>query len=422
VKRPRARAAGPKTVGFDGYRRRDVPPPDPELTQVGPGTPCGEYLRRFWQPVAFARDLASAPLRVRILGEDLVVFRDRAGRVGMLHLHCAHRGTSLEFGIPVERGIRCCYHGWVYDIDGRCLETPGEPVGSRFRERVWQGAYPTHELAGLVFAYMGPPDRRPSFPMYDSYDVPGYRLMPAAQFTLPCNWLQVKDNSMDPVHTAFLHALSSGYQFTEAFGAVPEIDWKLTDAGMVYLATRRVGDLVWVRVCDFMPPNVHQFTREIEDASAVKPASRPVIIRWAVPNDDTHTTNFELAQVDPAWGLAPEQVAKPGFGQSDDRPYAERQRHPADFDAQSSQRTIAVHALEHLGSADRGVIMLRRILRDGIRAVARGGAPFGTRWPEGKAIRTFTQDVVLRIPAAASPEADRRLLRATGRSVLTNGS
>ena len=108
---------------------------------------------------------------------------------------------------------------------------------------------------------------------------------------------------------------------------------------MVYIATRRVGDLVWVRVCDFMPPNVHQFTREIEEATAAKPASRPVIIRWAVPNDDTQTTNFELAQVDPAWGLTPEQVARPGFGQSDDRPYDERQRFPADYDAQSSQRT-----------------------------------------------------------------------------------
>src|SRR5262245_65654189 len=107
---------------------------------------------------------------------------------------------------------------------------------------------------------------------------------------------------------------------------------------MVYLATRRVGDLVWVRVCDFMPPNVHQFTREIEDASKVKPASRPVIIRWAVPNDDTHTTNYELAQVDAAWGLSPEQVAKPGFGQSGDRPYDERQPQPAGHEAQSSQR------------------------------------------------------------------------------------
>ena len=111
-----------KPEPFDGYHRRLVPAPDPELTQVGPGTPAGEYLRRFWQPVAFARELTGAPLRVRILGEDLVVFRDGGGRVGALHLHCAHRGTSLEFGIPLERGIRCCYHGWVYDVDGQCLQ------------------------------------------------------------------------------------------------------------------------------------------------------------------------------------------------------------------------------------------------------------------------------------------------------------
>ncbi|PYN14780.1 MAG: ring-hydroxylating oxygenase subunit alpha, partial [Candidatus Rokuibacteriota bacterium] len=164
VKRARARAAKPQAGPFDGYHRRHVPAPDPELTQVGPGTPCGEYLRRFWQPVAFARDLTATPRRVRILGEDLVVFRDRGGQIGVLHLHCAHRGTSLEFGIPVERGIRCCYHGWVYDVDGRCLATPGEPHGSRLRERVRQGAYPTHEFAGLVFAYLGPPDGRPAFP------------------------------------------------------------------------------------------------------------------------------------------------------------------------------------------------------------------------------------------------------------------
>jgi nitrite reductase/ring-hydroxylating ferredoxin subunit len=421
MKRARARVSKPKAGPFDGYRRREVPRPDPELTEVGPGTPCGEYLRRFWQPVAFARELTETPLRARILGEDLVVFRDRGGRVGVLHLHCAHRGTSLEFGIPLERGLRCCYHGWVYDVDGRCLETPGEPAGSRLKERIWQGAYPTHEFAGLVFAYLGPPDRRPAFPMYDSYDVQGHTLMPAAKFTLPCNWLQVKDNSMDPVHTAFLHALSSGYQFTPAFGAVPELDWKLTDAGMVYLATRRVGDLVWVRVCDFMPPNVHQFTREVEEASEPKPASRPVIIRWAVPNDDAHTTNFELAQVDPAWGLTQEQVGRPGFGQSDDRPYDERQRFPADFDAQSSQRTVAVHALENLASTDRGVIMLRRILREGIRAVARGRDPYGTKWPEGKPIPTFTQDIVMRVPPAPGAEADRKLLRAKGRSVIANG-
>ena len=405
-------------VPYGAYLARDVPPPDAELTRVGPGTPAGEYLRRFWQPVGFARELGEVPLRVRIMGEDLVLFRDGSGREGLLQLHCAHRGTSLEYGLIAERGIRCCYHGWRFDVDGRILETPGEPAASTLKDRLCQGAYPVHEFAGLVFAYMGPPASRPAFPLYDTFDLPGYRLMPAAKFMLPCNWLQVKDNSMDPVHTSFLHAISSGYQFTEAFGALAELDWEETPYGMLYIATRRLGDLVWVRVADFMAPNVHQFTREIEEAKEERRASRPVVIRWAVPIDDTATWNMELAQVDPAWGLTPEAVARPGFGQSDDRPYEERQRHPADYDAQSSQRPIAVHALEHLASTDRGVIMLRRIVRDGIRAVQAGRDPSHVLRDAGLPITTACQDTVLRIPPEPDPDADRRLLREIGRKVV----
>ena len=410
--------ASDRNAPYSGYHRRDVPPDDVELTRVGPGTPCGEYLRRFWHPVAFERELKDTPLRLRILGEDLVLFRDRSGQLGLLHLHCPHRGASLEFGIPSERGIRCCYHGWRFDVDGRCLETPGEPAGSRLFERVWQGAYPTRTFTGLVFAYFGPPDRRPAFPVYDTFQMPGYRLAPAARFELPCNWLQIKDNSMDPVHTSFLHALSSGYQFTPAFGQLAELEWQDTPFGMIYIATRRVDDLVWVRICDFMPPNVHQFTRELEDAAEERIRWRPVITRWATPNDDTRTTNFELAAIPDDWTLDAETIARPGFGQSNDRPYAERQRFPADYDAQSSQRPIAVHTLENLGSTDRGVIMLRRHLRDGIRAVARGEDPPGIARVEGQVIVTHTQDTVLKIPALPDPAADRRLLREVGRRVV----
>jgi phenylpropionate dioxygenase-like ring-hydroxylating dioxygenase large terminal subunit len=409
---------GPRSDAYAGYYQRDVPRADEELTRVGPGTPGGEYLRRFWQPVAFARDLRDVPLRLRILGEDLVLFRAGGGRLGLLHLHCAHRGTSLEFGIASERGIRCCYHGWLFDVDGRVLETPGEPTHSTFKDRICQGAYPTLEYAGLIFGYLGPPDRRPPFPIYDSFDVAGLGLQPAAKFELPCNWLQIKDNSMDPVHTSFLHALSSGYQFTEAFGQLAELEWQERPYGMIYIATRRVGDRVWVRVCDFMAPNVHQFTREIEEAAEERIFHRPVIIRWAVANDDTHTTNFELAQVDSRWGLDPAAIAQPGFGQSADRPYEERQRHPADYDAQSSQRPIAVHALEHLASTDRGVIMLRRIVRDGIRAVARGEDPRELACAARGVIATITQDTVVTVPALPDPEADRALLRETGCRVV----
>src|SRR5581483_382553 len=136
---------------YGAYHNRAVPEADPELTRVGPDTPCGEYLRLSWHPIAFSRELKDLPKRLRILGEDLVVFRDRGGRVGLLQLRCPHRGTSLEYGIIAERGIRCCYHGWHFDVDGRILDIPSEPPESTLKNRLCHGAYPVHEFSGLVF-------------------------------------------------------------------------------------------------------------------------------------------------------------------------------------------------------------------------------------------------------------------------------
>ena len=155
-----------------------LPKEDAELTHVGPGTPCGEYLRRFWQPVALSKDVQDRPKAVKILDEELAVFRDRSGQCGCLELHCSHRGTSLEFGVPQERGIRCCYHGWLFDVDGTILDTPTEAAGSRLKERLFHPAYPTHEHNGLIFLYMGPPEKKPAFPIFDTYDVPGYHVVP----------------------------------------------------------------------------------------------------------------------------------------------------------------------------------------------------------------------------------------------------
>jgi nitrite reductase/ring-hydroxylating ferredoxin subunit len=133
------------TQPYGAYLNREVPREDVELTHVGPGTPAGEYLRRSWQPVAFSDELRDVPIPITVLGEELVVFRDGSGRVGVLQPHCAHRGTSLEYGLVSERGIRCCYHGWLLDVDGRILETPGEPAYSTLKNRLCQGAYRTHE-------------------------------------------------------------------------------------------------------------------------------------------------------------------------------------------------------------------------------------------------------------------------------------
>lgn len=146
---------------YSGYYKREVPPEDAEITHAGSGTPLGEYMRRFWQPVCLSSQLIDRPLALRVLNEDLVAFRDGRGRVGLLHRHCCHRGASLEYGIVQERGIRCCYHGFHFDVDGTLLEVPAErDKGARLKQTISQGAYPTLERDGLIFAYMGPHGHR----------------------------------------------------------------------------------------------------------------------------------------------------------------------------------------------------------------------------------------------------------------------
>jgi nitrite reductase/ring-hydroxylating ferredoxin subunit len=142
---------------YAGYLHREVPAEDAELAHVGPDTACGEYLRRFWQPVCLADELKDLPLRVRILGEDLVVFRDRSGTVGLLELHCPHRGTSLEYGLIEACGIRCCYHGWLFAADGSILETPGEPAQSTLKGRLYHGPTPLMNTPGLSLGIWGRP-------------------------------------------------------------------------------------------------------------------------------------------------------------------------------------------------------------------------------------------------------------------------
>lgn len=389
-----------------------------ELTHVTLGTPMGELLRRYWQPVCLSSDIDELPKYTKILGEELVAFRDKRGRVGVLDAHCAHRGTSLEYGRVEENGIRCCYHGWLYDVDGRILETPAEGEKSTYRDRLYHGAYPTVERSGLVFAYMGPPDRKPPFRELDTFSLPGYRCLPGRRHHTPCNWLQIKENCMDPAHLAFLHTIISGAQFTPEFGILPPTEFVSTSCGMAYISPRRVGDNIWVRISDFIPPNIHQFGA-VEDGRKEKLMSRAHMTIWAVPVDDTNTINTGFIHIPNDLALDEKRLhaLKESVGQTGDRPYEERQRRPGDFDAQTGQGPIAVHGREHLAPSDRGVVMLRRMIREGIRAVAEGKDPFGAH-PASAPVRTFAQDTVLRIPGAADADAERRLLAETGRKVL----
>ena len=283
------------TQRYGAYFHREAPSPDEEITSVGPGTPCGEYLRRFWHPIIESDALTDLPKRVKVLGEELVVFRAGNGDAGVLELHCSHRGTSLEYAQIESNGIRCCYHGWLFGVDGEVIDTPGEPPESTFKERLCHGAYPVIEYHGLVFTYMGPPEQRPPFPMFDIFNpTPGYCLSKPGREYWPCNWLQVKDNCMDPAHTAFLHTIEFGHGFTEAFKEFGQLDFMETPIGMIYMHSRRVGDHVWVRITDFIAPTLHQIAINTEDAKEEHPPGLPWIIFWLVPADDTESFAFTL--------------------------------------------------------------------------------------------------------------------------------
>jgi nitrite reductase/ring-hydroxylating ferredoxin subunit len=385
------------SLTYAGYSIDITGKPNGDFNQTSRGTPGGEYLRRFWQPVAYIREIENAPLRVRILAEDLVVFRDRSGSVGVLHLHCSHRGTSLEFGRVEQHGIRCCYHGRVFGVDGSVLEMPGEPEADRLCTRFKQGAYPAHVFGGMVFTYMGPPELMPEFPMYDRFDLPGIRLSPGPRMPFACSWTQVKENAMDPAHTAVLHAWEG--RFAAEFGKFPEITWRTTPVGMAYFAARRIDDCIWVRSVDMMCPNIHSISSILEDGRTPKEYSPPWITIWTVPVDDESCINFVLCHVsedDPTPDEVRNQLMLDNGGQTPHRPYPDRQRVPGDYDAIVSQGTTRRHSLEQLGALDKGVVMFRRQLRDGIRQVQAGQDPHGLCRQTG-VLATYGTDRVVRV-------------------------
>jgi phenylpropionate dioxygenase-like ring-hydroxylating dioxygenase large terminal subunit len=402
-------------ASYSGYETPIGGAPDRELTQTGRGTPGGEYLRRFWQPVCYAHELTDVPLRLRILGEDLVAFRDKGGAIGLLHLHCSHRGSSLEFGIIQERGLRCCYHGRVFDVDGTVLEMPGERAFARLSKETRQGAYPTHVFGGIVFAYLGPMERIPPFPTYDKYNLPGMKLVPGPRLPFACNWVQIKENAMDPAHTAILHALEGW--FASQFGKFPEITWMETPVGMAYVASRRVDDKVWIRSTDIMMPNIHSITSVFEDGQTVKDWSPPWLTMWTVPVDDDASINFCVCHIreDDTTPTEKRNYAM-SYGQTPERSYAERQRIPGDYDAMTSQGPITIHEREFLGTLDQGVAMFRKLLRQGIRDVRDGKEPLGLLRSTAPAA-TYGNDRVVPVAAMPGDPADRDALLAFARSV-----
>ena len=398
-------AKGAKPVRFSGYYAPKDRPSEDETARVGPGTPCGEYMRRFWHPIIMSSQIGELAQTIRVLGEDLVIYRDLSGNIGLLHKHCAHRGASLEFGIIAEHGIRCCYHGWMYANDGTILETPGEPPGSPVKDRLCQGAYPTFEYKGLVFAYFGPPEVMPEFPMLDVMDIPDDHMVPYLIHS-PCNWQQVSENSMDPFHVSFLHTRVAGPQFSEVFAQLPLIEYHETPYGFLYTNARRVGDFIWIRMHDHMVPNFSAQGAIFESVEKVRYFGRPGLTRWVVPIDDTNTMVIAWRHFndrdDPYRQGKPDDVGleKTDFyGQSRHRTADMRKRNPGDYDAWTSLGPTTSHEREHLATTDKGIALLRRTLRRDIRKLREGEEPIRPVPGSGGHVPTYGGDTILHVPA-----------------------
>jgi len=401
-----------KQITFGGYHKAKRPPEDTELTHVGPGTPCGEFFRRYWIPVAMTEQVTDVPHRVRILGEDLVLFKDKAGRYGLLHLHCSHRNASLEFGVIENKGLRCCYHGWLYDVDGTILEMPAQSAQSR--KKLCHGAYPVEEYLGLLFAYMGPPELKPDFPKWDTTQLDGVEMVPYF-INYPCNWLQICENTMDPWHTVFLHARVTDIHFGDTWGIAPVTEFYERNHKIYATLTYRIDDMIWVRTQETISPSFSQVGAWWETGREEKYFKRASITKWTIPHDDENCMIIAWRSfgpnIDPEGHGKREEVGVNTVdfpGQTGAEPYEYRQRHPNDYEAQVSQGAINSHAAENLGSTDKGVAYLRRKLRRGIRAV-QSGNPLPESERAGEEFLTHVQDTVLPIPP--HPADDEQFLK-----------
>ena len=360
-----------------------------ELTEVGAGTPMGELLRRYWHPVGLASHAGAVPRKVRALGEDLILFRDGAGRAGLVYPHCAHRGASLYYGKTEAQGIRCCYHGWLFDVEGHCLEQPCEEGGGPRRDKVRQPWYPVEERYGLVFAYLGPPQKKPLLPRYECLEKLGDGEFIESDDTsigsggpqiAPCNWLQHYENVVDPFHVPILHGSFSGMQFTSQMASLPKVVFDTTEIGVKVTSTRPMeGGKTFLRVTEATVP-----TLRVVPNPRVGKYGAVESIGWVLPIDDTTYRIYTAGRVTEQGELSKFRSKYNGKTWPE-LTEEEHQRFPGDYETQVSQGPIAHHSEEHFATSDKGIALLRRFLEKQVNAVAEGRDPAGVAYDAERA-------------------------------------
>ncbi len=376
------------------------------LTQTGPGTPAGEMMRRYWLPVGVSAELPphSAPMPVRILSEDLVLFRDEDGRVGLLQRNCPHRRADLSYGRIEDGGLRCLYHGWLFDVKGHCLQQPAEPPESTYKDRVRALSYPCREIAGLIFTYMGKA-RPPEFPMYSCFDAPEPHRW-VMRSIMECNYLQALEGNIDPVHLSYLHRPAGRVDQRNVPGSEksadmyyaedgrPQLDLEDTDYGIRIYSIRRSGDdKQYVRVTNFILPC---------SAAIVGNEGRVnegYAMHFHVPIDDHHNARYDFvhnrvraidkAKYDARFGnragpdgVTPRLLAN-RYYQSREAMQTEnftgmgRSFNVHDAFACESMGPITDRTQEHLATSDRIIVRARRQLLEAIKDTGDGKEPRG---------------------------------------------
>jgi len=371
------------------------------LTQTGPGTPCGELMRRYWQPVALSDEIPSgggAPLPVKILSEELVLFRDDQGRLGLLGLHCSHRGADLSYGRLEDGGLRCIYHGWLYDVRGRCLDQPGEPGGGEHRDAIRHPAYPCVEKAGAIFTYMGPGEP-PLFPNYEFLHAPK-EFAAVGKYFHECNYLQANEGNIDLSHLSFLHYLHRTPEETQnefcPRGAAPEseeADAVITGCGVRSLKFRRESgsNEYHLYITDFVLPN---FTAHWGNIGSGRLGYS---VNWHVPIDDTHHWKYMFsfrrdqpleASQSRRWRPS-DELENFKFVRNKSNRYLQERNAMArdvftglgysfplhDCWATEGEGPVQDRTKEHLVSMDRAVVVSRKVLLGAIKVVQEGRDP-----------------------------------------------
>lgn len=379
------------------------------ITMVGPSTPMGKVFRRYWIPAALSEEIPepdSPPIRVRLLGEDLVAFRDSEGRPALLQAYCAHRRAHLFWGRNEESGIRCVYHGWKYDYTGQCVDMPNEPETSRFKDKIRVKAYPCWEAGGLVWAYLGPPELQPETPDYEWLRGPESHRFVSKTYE-EANWLQALEGGIDTSHSSFAHNNDlQNRKSPRTQATAPKLEVEKTDYGFRYFSLRDLGEQYYVRAYQFIMPFQQIRAHTIEWFTG-NPSSHPTINGhiW-VPIDDEHcwVYNWSLSEKPEAplskehaleqekfFGRGPDDML-PGYrlkrNKSNDYLIdREMQRtktftgiqgvNTQDLALQETMGAIVDRSNEHLGTADAAIIVARQLLLKATRDVEAGLPPSG---------------------------------------------